>query len=43
MLGWRSGIELAGERTVAFTASDALAFNDLFHAVMSASGITFSP
>ncbi len=37
------GIELAGERTVAFTASDALAFNDLFHAVMSASGITFSP
>jgi len=37
------GVERAGERTVAFAAANALAFNDLFRAVMRASAITFSP
>jgi len=37
------GVDRAGERTVAFTARDALAFNQLFRAVMKASAITFSP
>ena len=37
------GVERAGERTVAFTAGDALALNRLFRAVMKASAITFSP
>lgn len=37
------GVERAGDRTVAFTAADALAFNDRFRAVMKASAITFSP
>ena len=37
------GVERAGERTVAFAASDALDFNDLFRAVMKASAITFAP
>ena len=37
------GVERAGERTVAFTARDALAFNGLFRAAMRASAITFSP
>lgn len=36
-------VERAGERTVAFTAADALAFNDLFRAVVKASAVTFSP
>ncbi len=36
-------VERAGERTVAFTAADALDFNDLFRAVMKASAVTFSP
>jgi D-amino peptidase len=37
------GIDLAGERTVAFTARDALEFNTAFRAVMKASAVTFSP
>lgn len=37
------GVERAGERTVAFDARDALAFNRRFRAVMKASAITFSP
>jgi D-amino peptidase len=37
------GVERAGERTVAYTAADALAFNDVFRAVMKASAVTFSP
>jgi D-amino peptidase len=36
-------VERAGERTVAFTAADALAFNDLFRAVTNAAAIRFSP
>jgi D-amino peptidase len=36
-------VERGGERTVVFTAADALAFNDLFRAVMQASAVTFSP
>lgn len=36
-------VERAGERTVTFTAADALAFNDLFRAVVKASAVTFSP
>ena len=37
------GVTRAGERTVAYTASDALAFNRTFRAVMNASSISFSP
>jgi D-amino peptidase len=37
------GVERAGERTVAYTAADAFAFNDVFRAVMKASAVTFSP
>lgn len=37
------GVERAGERTVAFTARDALAFNGCFRAVMRASAVSFSP
>ena len=37
------GVERAGERTVAFAAADALAFNDVFRAVMRASAVSFSP
>lgn len=37
------GVERAGERTVAFVASDALAFNSMFRALMKASAVTFSP
>lgn len=37
------GVERAGERTVAFVAADALAFNATFRAVMKASAVTFSP
>lgn len=36
-------VERAGERTVAFTAADALAFNQVFRAVVKASAVTFSP
>ena len=36
-------VERAGDRTVAFSASDALAFNDRFRAIMKASAVTFSP
>jgi D-aminopeptidase len=37
------GIERAGDRTVAFTARDALSLNDTFTALMTASAVTFSP
>ena len=37
------GMTRAGERTVSYTAADALSFNRLFRAVMKASSITFSP
>ncbi|CAA9556129.1 MAG: hypothetical protein AVDCRST_MAG86-213 [uncultured Truepera sp.] len=37
------GVTRAGERTVSYTAADALSFNRLFRAVMKASSITFSP
>jgi D-amino peptidase len=37
------GVSRAGERTVAYTAEDPLAFNSLFRAVMKASNIKFSP
>jgi D-amino peptidase len=37
------GVERAGDRTVAFTARDALTLNDTFTALMTASAVTFSP
>jgi D-amino peptidase len=37
------GVERAGERTVAYTAEDALAFITTFRAVMKASAVRFSP
>ncbi len=37
------GVTRAGERTIRYTASDALAFNRTFRAVMNASSISFSP
>lgn len=37
------GVRRAGERTIAFDADDALAFNRSFRAVMRASSVTFSP
>ena len=37
------GVTRAGERTVTYTASDALAFNRTFRAVMNSSSISFSP
>jgi D-amino peptidase len=37
------GVDHAGERTVAYVARDALAFNATFRAVMKASAVTFSP
>jgi D-amino peptidase len=37
------GVERAGERTVAYAAADALAFNSTFRALMKASAVTFSP
>lgn len=37
------GVTRAGERTVAYTAEDALHFNRLFRAVMKVSAIKFSP
>lgn len=37
------GVTRAGERTVSYTAADALAFNRTFRAIMNASSISFSP
>ena len=37
------GVTRAGERTISYKASDALAFNRIFRAVMNSSSISFSP
>ncbi len=37
------GVERAGERTVAYSPADGLAFAHIFRAIMRASGIKFSP
>ena len=37
------GVERAGERTVAYSPADGVAFIHTYRAIMRASGISFSP